>query len=163
MGEHHTCGAFQQYWRAFLDFLTLSESLLAVVSKFKTTPKYQIQPDSWLCTHLPQYFFCVALGSSENVHIVLGGLRKCAQSNWQVQNVWAHMLLQNCKLWSLRNSLEHIITGHSLESSISADTHIPARRARYLRLSSATLKKCCGTCARSQLQCLRYYHGPDFF
>ena len=54
-------------------------------------------------------------------------------------------------------------TGHSLESSISADTHIPARRARYLRLSSATLKKCCGTCARSQLQCLRYYHGPDFF
>ena len=55
---------------------------------------------------------------------------------------------------------------HSLESSISADTHFLSQSGTTralsecsLRLSSATRTKCYGTCARRQLQC---YHGPDF-
>ena len=32
-----------------------------------------------------------------------------------------------------------------------------------LRLTSCTLIKYCGTCVPSQLQCLDYYHRPDFF
>ena len=101
-----TWRAFQQCWQAFLDFMTLSENLLWSFDRVW-------QPDSWLCTHLPQYSLCVALDSSENVHIALDRLRKCAHSTWQVQKVWAHMhimLFQNCKLWSLTNSLEHIIS-----------------------------------------------------
>ena len=56
-----------------------------------------------------------------------------------------------------------------MESSISADTHflslsgtLRALSECFLQLSSATLKKYCRTCMRSQLQCLHYYHGPNF-
>ena len=51
-------------------------------------------------------------------------------------------------------------TDHSLESSISADTHFLSQSGTThslsecsLRLSGATCTKCCGTCTRSQLQC----------